>query len=220
MSSETGVQRAIRSETLAADLARKGRFFVFEGIDGSGKSTVSRLFAERLVAMGKDVMWTAEPTSTWIGDQVRRANKEVESAFAETLLYVADRAEHTLQIKKWLEEGRWVVSDRYVGSTLAYQGVTLRHLMGPRTMEWLRAVNRPIVIRPDRTFLLRVEPELAMSRLMDRKGRDKFEKLDFLRKVDSLYVRLAEEDPSYWVIDASLPPEEVVDEVLASLPKN
>ncbi|WP_019178741.1 dTMP kinase [Methanomassiliicoccus luminyensis] len=212
MSSETRIERSTRAEPLSAALASKGRFFVFEGIDGSGKSTVSRRFAERLTAVGKDVVWTAEPTSSWMGDQVRRANREAESAFAETLLYVADRAEHTLQIRKWLEEGRWVVCDRYVGSTLAYQGVTLRRLMGPRTMEWLKAVNQPIIIRPDRTFLLKLDPELAMSRLMDREGRDKFEKLDFLRKVDALYARLAEDDPSYRVIDASQPVERVLDE--------
>lgn len=217
MTSETRVQRAVKAESLAATLARKGRFFVFEGIDGSGKSTASRLLAERLMALGRDVVWTAEPTSTWLGDQVRRANREAESAFAETMLYVADRAEHTLQIRKWLEEGRWVVCDRYVGSTLAYQGVTLRHFMGSRTLEWLKAVNRPVVIQPDRTFLLRLDPELAMSRIMDRQGRDKFEKLDFLRKVDSIYTRLAEEDPSYRVIDASQPLEIVLDDVLLTI---
>jgi dTMP kinase len=187
-----------------------GRFFVFEGIDGSGKSTVSRLFAERLRSTGREVELTAEPTSTWLGDQVRRGNREAKNDFTETFLYIADRAEHTAQISKWTSEGRIVVCDRYVGSTLAYQGVTLRPHLGPGTLEWLKRVNEPVILRPDATFLLRIDPSKAMARLEDRKGREKFEKVNFLKKVAALYDRLAEEDPSYIVVDAERPLDEVL----------
>ncbi|MDW5561887.1 MAG: dTMP kinase [Methanomassiliicoccus sp.] len=196
-----------------------GRLYVFEGIDGSGKSTVSKLFAERLARTGRAVEWTAEPTSGWIGQQVRRANKEAHSDFAETLLYIADRAEHSAQIRAWLEDGRDVVCDRYEGSTLAYQSVTLRPHLGPKALEWLRTVNAPFVLHPDATFLLRIDPESAMQRVSTRGETEKFEKIDFLRKVSSMYDRLAVEDLSYIIIDASKGLEEVVDTVWALQPR-
>jgi dTMP kinase len=197
--------------------AQAGRFFVFEGIDGSGKSTVSKLFAERLANSGRQVEWTAEPTSGWLGEQVRRANKDAHSDFAETLLYIADRAEHSAQIRAWLDDGRDVVCDRYEGSTLAYQSVTLRPHLGPKALEWLRAVNAPFVLHPDVTFLLRIDPEKAMGRVSQRGETEKFEKIGFLRKVAAMYDRLAVEDLSYIVIDASKPLDEVVDSTWASL---
>jgi dTMP kinase len=190
-----------------------GRFFAFEGIDGSGKSTIAREFADRLEALGRRVELTAEPTATWLGDQVRRGNKEARSNFTETLLYVADRAEHTAQIVQWMKDGRTVVCDRYVGSTLAYQSVTLRPHLGSRALEWLKMVNEPVVVRPDVTILLRVEPETAMARLAGRKGLEKFERAGFLRRVSVMYDRLASEDPSYVVVDASPPKEDVLEAV-------
>lgn len=211
------VPRTQRMSTTLAGTRGAGRFFVFEGIDGSGKSTVSRLFAERLTSNGLSVEWTAEPTSGWIGEQVRRANKEAHSAFAETLLYVADRAEHTAHIAGWLEAGRSVVCDRYVGSTLAYQSVTLHPYLGSRALDWLRTVNEPFVIRPDATFLLRIDPDLAMGRMSQRREREKFEKVEFLRRVSAVYDRLAQEDPSYIVVDASRSMDEVLDQVWSAI---
>ena len=211
--------RAERLSVSEVESGIRGRFFVFEGIDGSGKSTVSKLFAERLAGAGRKVEWTAEPTTSWIGEQVRRSNKEANSDFAETLLYMADRAEHTAQISKWLADGRSIVCDRYVGSTLAYQSVTLRNHLGSRALEWLKMVNEPFIVRPDATFLLRIDPQAAMDRMAGRKEREKFEKLEFLRKVAAMYDRLAEEDPTYVVVDASLPLDEVVDRVWSSINK-
>jgi len=190
-------------------LAHQGRFFVFEGIDGSGKSTVARRMAERLESEGRPTVLTAEPTDSWVGEMVRRGNEEAASPFTETLLYIADRAEHTAQIDRWLADGRYVVCDRYVGSTLAYQGVTLRPHLGDRAVAWLREINAPFTIRPTITFLLLLDPEAAMERLGSRPGRAKFEHLDFLRKVDAEYRQLARGDRSYIVIDASLPLDEV-----------
>ena len=210
---------AMKTSLSIAEAARGGRFYVFEGIDGSGKSTVSRRFAELLAESGRRVEWTAEPTSSWIGEQVRRANKEAHSPFAETLLYVADRAEHTAQIKAWLADGRDVVCDRYEGSTLAYQSVTLRPHLGPKALDWLRSINAPFVIHPDATFLLRIDPEVAMGRVARRRGTEKFEKVEFLRKVAAMYDRLSLEDLSYIVVDAARPLEEVLERVWALSPR-
>lgn len=206
---------ALRTSIAISDAVGTGKFYVFEGIDGSGKSTVSKHFAERLRDSGRRVEWTAEPTNGWIGEQVRRANREAHSPFAETLLYVADRAEHTNQIRTWLSEGKDVVCDRYEGSTLAYQSVTLRPYLGPKALEWLRSINAPFVLHPDATFLLRIDPELAMRRVNRRRGTEKFEKAEFLRKVAAMYDRLSLEDLSYIVIDATLPMDEVVDRAWA-----
>lgn len=206
------VSAPLTSAAAATEVAARGRFLVFEGIDGSGKSTVARTINERMMAAGRPSVLTAEPTESWIGDMVRRGNKEAASPFTETLLYVADRAEHTAQIDKWLNEGKNVVCDRYVGSTLAYQAVTLRPHLGEPAREWLRSVNAPFTLRPDVTFLLLLDPELAMERLGSRPGREKFEKLDFLRSVDEEYRRLAEKD-GYVIIDAARPLEQVAEDV-------
>jgi dTMP kinase len=206
------VSAPLTSAAAATEVAARGRFLVFEGIDGSGKSTVARTMHERMMAAGRPSVLTAEPTESWIGDMVRRGNKEAASPFTETLLYVADRAEHTAQIDKWLNEGKNVVCDRYVGSTLAYQALTLRPHLGEPAREWLRSVNAPFTLRPDVTFLLLLDPELAMERLGSRPGREKFEKLDFLRSVDEEYRRLAEKD-GYVIIDAARPLEQVAEDV-------
>lgn len=192
-------------------------FFVFEGIDGAGKSTVIKIVGERLEALGHDVVVTAEPTGSWIGDCVRRANREHVTDLAETFLFIADRAEHTEDIRRSLSEGAVVLCDRYVSSTLAYQGVVLEHLMGPKTLDWLRTVNSPFMIGPGITFFLKIDPEVAMARLGGRKERAKFEKLDFLRKVDAIYQKLSFEDLSFVTIEASRPIDKVVDQVLAMI---
>lgn len=218
MTSDARVEQGSADE---ADIAanHRGRFFVFEGIDGSGKSTVSRAITARLTAQGRPAVHTAEPTDSWVGQMVRRGNAEAVSPFTETLLYMADRAEHTALIAQWLEAGNYVVCDRYVGSTLAYQGVTLRPFLGNRAVDWLREVNRPYCITPTTAFFLEIDPDLAMDRLGSRKGREKFEKIDFLRKVDQIYRQLVQEDRFYVTIDASQPLEDVIETVWSFMAK-
>lgn len=194
----------------------KGRFIVFEGIDGSGKSELSRRMTEHLVSEGIDAVLTAEPSDSWIGDVLRTESKTT-GPIANTLFYVADRAEHTSQIKKWLNAGKWVLCDRYVGSTLAYQGALLSDKV-ENSWNWLKEINRPAAISPDVTFLLKISPEEAMSRLNLRASvPGRFEKLNFLKKVSDNYDLAASEDSSYIVVDASMSRDDVFSYVLNKL---
>ncbi len=193
-----------------------GRFFVFEGIDGSGKTTVAREVSERIEQeVGPRVVQTAEPTSTWMGDCVRRGNETRVSALSEALLFLADRAEHTRRIKGWLSEDMVVVCDRYNASTLAYQGAMLREQEGDEALEWLKSVSAPTTIAPDLTFLLRISPEEALERINNRRSLTRFERLEFLVEVAEIYDMLADEDPDFVVIDATQSLESVVNEVMS-----
>jgi dTMP kinase len=181
---------------------------------------VARMLSDRLeTVFGRDTVLTAEPSGSWIGDCVRKANREDVGDFAEALLFMADRAQHTLEISKNVEEGKVVICDRYYVSTLAYQGVTLERLV-PDPVLWLRAVNAPIIRRPDITFYFMIDPETAMRRMKDRDEKSKFEKLSFLKRVASIYEEMSLSDPSAHVIDASRPLEEVFDEVLKATQQN
>ena len=204
---------------LSAKAKVTGRFYVFEGIDGGGKSTVARMLSDKMSATGRDTVLTAEPSRSWIGDCVRRANNEGVNDFAEALLFMADRAQHTQEISRAVDEGNIVICDRYYVSTLAYQGVTLEKLV-PDPVLWLRAVNAPIIRRPDITFYFMIEPERAMKRMKDRDEKSKFEKIGFLKKVSSIYEEMSLSDPSAHVIDASRPLAEVFAEVLKAVQQN
>jgi dTMP kinase len=218
MNSSLGSEAGVAHLSAAAKLA--GRFYVFEGIDGGGKSTVARMLNDKLLStFGRETVLTAEPSGSWIGDCVRKANKDDVGDFAEALLFMADRAQHTLEISHAVEEGKIVICDRYYVSTLAYQGVTLERLI-PDPVLWLRAVNAPIIRRPDITFYFLINPETAMKRMKDRDEKSKFEKLGFLRKVAAIYEDMSMSDPSAQIIDASRPLDDVFAEVLKAVQQN
>jgi dTMP kinase len=205
--------------TPAPASASKGAFIVFEGIDGSGKSTVAKRAFETLTVEGRDCELTAEPSGSWLGDAVRKANETGTDDLAEALLFMADRTEHTRQIRDWVEEGKVVLCDRYYASTLAYQTALLeKRLKDP--MRWLWSINQPIVIRPDITFFFQIDPEVSLERLSVRNGRSKFEKLDYLRKVDENYKKVEVKDSSFVRIDASRPLEIVIDDVIQRMRQN
>ena len=111
MNSSLGSEAGVALLTAAAKV--NGRFYVFEGIDGGGKSTVAAMLSDKLrETFGRDTVLTAEPSGSWIGDDVRRANKENVNDFAEALLFMADRAQHTQEIVRSVEEGKIVICDR------------------------------------------------------------------------------------------------------------
>ena len=190
----------------------KGKFIVIEGIDGSGKTTLVR----RLVDKIGNADPTFEPTNGPIGSMLRSGSLGDVPPAAEALLFAADRAIHTEEIKKILDSGRWVICDRYLGSTVAYQSAALGE---DADTEWLLEIQKRSVIEPDATFLLDLDPEVSMGRVGSRgEELSRFEKVDYLRKVRSAYLDLAK-TLGYHVINADQGPDKVFAAVLEILEK-
>lgn len=188
----------------------KGKFIVIEGIDGSGKTTLARRIAE---AVGGAEL-TFEPTKGPIGQALRSGAYGNIPPAAEALLFAADRAIHTEEIKKKLDSGVWVICDRYLGSTVAYQSASFGDAAD---WDWLLRMQSKSVITPDLTILLDLDPETGLGRVNSRgEELSRFEKLDFLRKVREAYLRLAD-ILDYEVVDASEPPETVAGKVLKKM---
>jgi len=193
-------------------MTAKGAFIVLEGIDGTGKSTISRKLKDWLEGEGREVVLTAEPTGEWLGLAVRRANDEDLDPRTESLLFTADRCEHTKRIGKWVAEGKMVICDRYYGSTVAYQGASLEKEMGENAVPWLMNLNGPVARRPELTVLLTSDPKLSMKRLGGRNEISKFEKEGYLGKVQDIYLLLARES-GWTVVDSNGPLHDVVERV-------
>ncbi len=187
-----------------------------EGIDGSGKTTVTEALS---ASMPADTVFTREPTDSWYGDAVLRSiNDDDANPIAELFLYTADHADHLSRvIEPALDAGHVVVSDRYSDSRYAYQGATLEGVI-KRPMEYVRGIHAPFTHPPDVTLYFDVPPELGA----DRAGStNKFETAEYLTRVRENYERLVANEPNRFVrIDATQPPEDVltaVEGVLADL---
>jgi dTMP kinase len=169
-----------------------------EGIDGSGKSTLFSRLKESLADLYP--VFTREPGSTWIGDQVRRAIAEEADPVAEALLFAADHAAHLAAVvRPALEKGSLVISDRYIDSRYAYQSVTLEGVV-PDPLGWLKQVHDGWTIIPDRTFLLVLPVDIALARKGHPGGREHFEQEGVLSRVQERYLALAAGEPSRFVV--------------------
>lgn len=196
-----------------------GLFIVFEGGDGAGKSTQVALLVQWLSEQGVPVLRTHEPGGSPLGASIRALLLSTAghppSARTEALLYAAERAEHVhAVIRPALDRGQVVVSDRYLDSSVAYQGVG-RGLGGDRVEE----INRWATagLRPDLTVVLDTEPVVALRRSTDPADRLESEPLAFHQRVREAFLDLAARDPDrYLVLDADRPIARVHDDVRAA----
>ena len=193
-------------------------FVTFEGLDGSGKTTQVELLCARLEGEGREVVATREPGGTTVGEGIRELvlHGHVTAPWAEAALFAAARAQHVEEvIRPALERGADVLCDRYVDSSLAYQGIA-RGLGLGRILELnLAAVGG---LMPDRTFLLLLDDEAAAARMSPRPDRIEREGAAFYALVDAAYRELAELYPERIVaLDGSLPAEELAERINGAL---
>lgn len=172
-------------------------FITFEGIEGAGKTTQIQKLADHLTAQGQSVVVTREPGGTPIGKRFRElildTNTVFQSNLTELFLFFADRFEHIESvIKPALADGKVVLCDRYMDSTIAYQ-------VGGRGLDLDRVslITNMVDLVPDRTFLLDLPPEEGLSRAKKRAALDRFEQeeLAFHYRVRETFLSIAKKEP-------------------------
>ena len=196
-------------------MAARGVFITFEGGDGSGKSTQIQSVREWFASRGREVIVTREPGGTELGTEIRRLvqnGPEDVDARTEALLYAADRAYHVATvIGPALERGAVVLGDRYIDSSLAYQGAA--RSLGVDEIASLSAWATQ-GLYPSLTFLLDLPPEVGARRRTDAPDRMERESMDFHERVRHQYLRLADAEPDrIVVIDAVGTVDEVFSEI-------
>lgn len=204
---------------------KRGLFIVLEGGEGAGKSVQARILTDRLREAGHRVTSTREPGGTRIGEQIRAITHDPENVDlhpkTEAYLMAAARAQHVAEtIAPALEAGRIVVCDRFVDSSIAYQGYGRQ--LGEDTVLALNALALNGV-KPDLTILLDVPAEVGMQRRREStKANDRLDlqQKDFYDRVYRGYLALAKKNPArYLVIDATAPIEKVSDELWSYVKK-
>ena len=203
---------------------RSNPFIVFEGIDGSGKSTQIRLLEEYLNARGHRVWRTAEPSDGPAGKLIRQVFSGAYPADDRVVagLFVADRLEHILHaengMQKALNEGYTILCDRYYLSSYAYQGVHM-------PLDWVMQANSMAasLLKPDLHIYLDLSPEKALERIRKgREDRELYETMDNLSRVHSLYAQLIKDlagRENILYIDADQGPQNVHMKILEGLDK-
>ncbi len=191
-------------------------FVVLEGIDGAGTTTQARELRQRLAERGIACLVTAEPSSGVVGKLIRTSLGLVDDppdpAYM-ALLFAADRLDHWREeISPALERGEWVISDRYLWSSLSYQSQTL-------PIEWVRTLNR-YARPPDLTILVDTDPVKALNRIsMDGRKKEIFDDLEMQNKIRRVYIELYEaEDPAKAaLVDGNCDIEETAKQIWKSI---
>lgn len=202
------------------DELRTNKFIVIEGPDGSGKTTQTQLIAKYLTSIGRQVVTTSEPSNSSISTLIRPALKKPSNVFgcshygtmdkqALALLFAADRLVHWKnEISPALELGRDVICDRYVLSSLAYQGLDC-------PLSWLASING-LAALPDKCFYLDTDIDDCFARISARSEQDIYETKEMLTKIKSRYVT-AMAYVKCIIIDASGTPEQVAQRIITRL---
>ncbi len=210
---------------------KKGKLITFEGVEGSGKTTQLKKLAHYLKERGIRPVVTREPGGTLIGKRIRsillEAGNSSPSPLTELFLYLADRAQHVVEvIIPAIENGKIVLSDRFSDATVVYQGM-VRRLGTERIKELNRLATKEI--RPDLTILLDLDPQIGLRRakkrlkdngLEKKEGRFEEEPLEFHMKIRKGYMEIAKAEPErFLVIDAGESKEAIFDNIVYELKK-
>jgi len=191
-------------------MGEQGVFICIEGLDASGKTTHAHRLVKSLLERGYTALYTTEPSSGQIGKFVRtyilQRKKRIQTV-VEALLFAVDRVDHIERIiKPAIKEGKIVVSDRYVYSSLAYQGATGLNL------DWIEEINK-FAISPDLAIYIDVPPEVVIKRLKRKKS--VMENLQTQRKVREVYINLVK-DGRLVLINGNRAVHEVAKDVLST----
>lgn len=171
-------------------MAKRGVFICIEGIDASGKTTQAYRLVRNLRLRGLDALYTTEPSAGEIGkiirDYVLDRKKRMPAAL-EALLFAADRVDHLeKEIKPALKEGKIVICDRYVYSTMAYQGAA------DLDLKWIEKINR-FALFPDMALFIDVSPEVVIKRMLSKSKKSVMETLKNQTRVCEVYLRMVNE---------------------------
>lgn len=216
----SGLQFAVRPTRPVAGGARRGMFIVFEGTEGSGKTTQMKMLHNMFTEEGRSVVVTREPGGTPISERIRgivldAGAKEMDPK-TEALLYAASRAQHVDEvIRPALDSGKIVLCDRFIDSSLAYQGIARG--LGEEDILRLNIWATDEAL-PDLVILLHLDPEIGLSRTKGDPDRMEQEDIGFHRKVGEAYLHLARQFPSrFTVIDAAGTVEEIHRQIKAAI---
>jgi len=183
-----------------------------EGIDGSGKTTTISSLQEAY----PNAVYTLEPTDSWYGDAVRNSiNVNNADPLAELFLYMADHAYHLqTTVIPALDDGKLVISDRYIDSRYAYQSASLDGIIED-PLSYIEKIHQPWTILPDLTLYFDIPPELGAQR---SGSTNKFEQTSFLEKVHENYEKIISKHPHRFIrIDATLPPKDMTQIAIKSI---
>jgi len=205
-----------------------GKFITFEGGEGAGKSTQVRLLASSLQRLGKKVMMTREPGGSPKAESIRKLLLEGRLAkfgpFAEALLFSIARDDHLdTVIRPALRKGNWVICDRFMDSTMAYQGAG-----GNLPQSVIKGLEHTVVgsTRPDLTILIDLPPAVGMNRARIRLQQttggkaDRFESMDmkFHERLREAFLEIARQDPERCIIfNGEQPPDELANQIWTTL---
>lgn len=193
----------------------KGKLIVIEGIDGSGKSTCAKNLTEKLNSINIKTIYTFEPTHSHYGAKLREGMlSEDLDAEEELLLFVKDRKEHIeYMIKPALEEGYFIILDRYFYSSVAYQGakgIDINRIMN---------LHKDFIIKPNIVFIFHLPIDIALNRIISKRGiADRFENETYLKKVDKIFHSFNE--PFIYHIDTNKDIKIINDELFNILEKS
>jgi dTMP kinase len=202
-------------------MIKKYRYIAIDGIDGSGKTTIANLLYNELSKSYNKIILMKEPYDNDLSKKIKEIiskehEKNLDYGYLLALLFTADRSIKNIDLKKYLNNDYIIISDRSIYSTFSYQ-----ILYEGMDIEWLKCISK-YIIKPDITFILDVDPKIAVDRINLRgKNITNYENIEFLRKVRENFLKLKEIFPNDNIIyiNGEEKPEEILEKILSIIEK-